>query len=84
MLLGEALDYQVLPSIDSFKYLQGIKPSLYDLVFQAKNLPPFGLKYYYVERLGSDVNKPNLIQPENGKYNLGDAVSAIIRNSIFV
>ncbi|KAF2883456.1 hypothetical protein ILUMI_22698 [Ignelater luminosus] len=77
---GELLDYQVLPSIDTFKYVQGIKPSLYDLVFYAKDLPPFGLKYYHVERLSVNVNKPNLIQPESGKYRLGDAESGFAIN----
>lgn len=36
--------------------MKGLNRSLYDLVFLAKNIPPFGIKYYYIQ--GSSEKRP--------------------------
>lgn len=49
MVTDESISYQITPSIASFAYVDNIDPSIYDLVFLAKDLPPLGMKCYYVE-----------------------------------
>lgn len=46
---GGNVAYQLTPVIASFSYVHEIQPSLYDLVFKAENIPPLGIKVYYVE-----------------------------------
>jgi lysosomal alpha-mannosidase len=50
---GEEL-YDVFDSIHSFDYVEeDVKPSPKQLVFAATNLPPLGIKLYYVEKVAA-------------------------------
>jgi lysosomal alpha-mannosidase len=50
---GEEL-YDVFDSIHSFDYVEeDVKPSPKQLVFAARNLPPLGIKLYYVEKVAA-------------------------------
>lgn len=55
-----------------------IKPSLYDLVFKAENIPPLGVQLYYVEARneGSSILEviPTKVEATDTDY-VGNAVS---------
>ncbi|KAF5294472.1 hypothetical protein FQR65_LT01598 [Abscondita terminalis] len=56
---GENVAWQIVPSIHSFSKSSSKSGSLYDLVFLAKDLPPLGVRVYYV----TVVNDPNVQPP---------------------
>ncbi|KAF5279970.1 hypothetical protein FQR65_LT15119 [Abscondita terminalis] len=60
-LTGNSVKHQIVPSIDTFDDVPGQK-SLYDLTFYADDIPPLGVKYFYVSKQDDVVNTPNLIK----------------------
>lgn len=81
--------YQVTPTIADFSYVEEIKPSSYDLVFKAENIPPLGLKLYYIE--STQTKLKNLVQKvdkngkadEDGTVYVGTSVSSQFLNYLF-
>lgn len=49
--------YDIFDSIHLFDYVEeDVKPSSKELVFAARNLPPLGIKVYYIEKTDESIN----------------------------
>lgn len=73
--LDGSVVYQVTESIADFSYVDEIQPSLFDLVFKADNIPPLGLKLYYIDASKTESNEiPNSKSESTGKADEGSSV----------
>lgn len=82
MVSDESINYQITPSITDFVYVDNIDPSNYDLVFLAEDLPPLGVKYYYVEVDRTTSRKNEHIPKESSNRNyIGGGVSITTSSS---
>lgn len=70
------MNYEILPVIADFNYVDFIAPSKYELVFMAENLPPLGLKYFYIQ-LDTDTLK-RAITVNKKQTRFGNTVSIYI------
>lgn len=58
-----------------FGYVDSIKSSKYELVFEANNLPPLGLHYFYIEKQKRIVKK--IAKPDYKRTRFGNVVSIL-------
>lgn len=63
--------YQITKAIKDFGYITDIDYSLYNLVFNAENLAPFGLTFYRVEHVDTRRNYLNQQFETINRKNIG-------------
>ncbi|KAK9731131.1 Glycosyl hydrolases family 38 C-terminal beta sandwich domain [Popillia japonica] len=72
------VNYEILPTIADFSYVDSITPSKKELVFVAENLPPLGLKYFYIQMSKSTRKKHKIVkQTRFGNNNSGFTIDKV-------
>ncbi|KAI4470603.1 alpha-mannosidase [Holotrichia oblita] len=72
------INYEILPTIADFSYVDSITPSKKELVFVAENLPPLGLKYFYIQKSKSTRKKYKTVkQTQFGNNNCGFTIDEV-------
>lgn len=69
------MPYQAIKSISDFGYITDIKQAQFELVFQAKAIPPLGFKLFYVQRITNSITYRIIVDETPTKYSLGNEVS---------
>lgn len=79
--------YDIFDSISKFEYVkEAVRPSYKELVFAASNVPPLGMKVYYVEKIDkaiTDEYEPLTDLVEDHTFGTQVYIDRIDRNSNF-